>query len=104
MGKYCKFCGNELNEAGCCTNEHFFKKMCVNCAYSKEESEQHFCHNQENMQNALQKVQEAIKNAGVDAYQVEVTLHPVALKKPTLKCPKWELAEDVLLELKERFK
>ena len=104
MGKYCKFCGKELNEAGCCANEHFFKKMCVNCAHRTEMNDQYFCNSEENMQNALQKVQEAIKNAGVEAYKVEFTLQPVALKKPTLKCPKWELGEDVLLELRERFK
>jgi len=78
--------------------------MCVNCAHSKEEDEQYFCHNEENMNNALQKVNEAIKNAGVEAYKVEVSLQPVALKKPTLKCGKWELSEDVLAEVKGLFK
>lgn len=103
MGKYCKFCGS-VTEEGACPNEHSFKKMCVNCAHSKENEEQYFCHNEENMNNALQKVQEAIKNAGVDAYKVEVTLQPVALKKPTLKCGKWELSDEVLEEVKALFK
>ena len=103
MGKYCKFCGT-ATEDGVCPNEHAFKKMCVNCAHSKEEDEQYFCHNEENMNNALQKVNEAIKNAGVEAYKVEVSLQPVALKKPTLKCGKWELSEDVLAEVKGLFK
>lgn len=103
MGKYCKFCGT-ATEGGACPNEHAFKKMCVNCAHSKEEDEQYFCHNEENMNNALQKVNEAIKNAGVEAYKVEVSLQPVALKKPTLKCGKWELSDDVLAEVKGLFK
>ena len=103
MGKYCKFCGT-ATEGGVCPNEHAFKKMCVNCAHRTEKDEQYFCNNEENMNNALQKVNEAIKNAGVEAYKVEVSLQPVALKKPTLKCGKWELAEDVLNEVKELFK
>lgn len=103
MGKYCKFCGS-VTEEGVCPNVHAFKKMCVNCAHSKEDGEQYFCHNEENMNNALQKVQEAIKNAGVDAYKVDFTIQPVALKKPTLKCGKWELSDDVLEEVKAMFK
>lgn len=103
MGKYCKFCGT-ATEGGVCPNEHVFKKMCVNCAHSKEEDESYFCNNLDNMKTASNKIAEAIKNAGVEAYEVEFNLKPVALKKPTLKCSKWELSNDVLSEIQALFK
>ena len=104
MGKYCKFCGS-VTEEGVCPNDHDFKKMCINCSDSiTEDGETFFCNNAANKEAAQKKIEDAINAAGVNTYTVEYALHPVALKKPTLKCGQWTLSEDVVEDLKGLFK
>ena len=109
MEKYCKFCGEPLNEEGKCPNGHEFKKMCLNCIYctediSDEENATFLCMNEENKKNALNKMLELLKKEGGGYAVKNLEIEPVPLKKPTLKCGKWELDETVMREILGMFK
>ena len=109
MEKYCKFCGEPLNEEGKCPNGHEFKKMCLNCIYCTEEvtdgEDGHlFCMNAENKKNALNKMLELLNKEG-NGYAVKtLEIEPVPLKRPTLKCGSWELDETLVREILGFFK
>jgi hypothetical protein len=109
--EYCKFCGEKLNAEGKCPNNHEFKKMCINCAFIGETEpdaesgkKSLVCMNEDNKKAALSKMMDAIKEAG-GGYSVKtLEIEPVPLKKPNLKCARWELSEDVKNAALELFK
>ena len=104
MEKYCIFCGEKLDENGVCKNSHEFKKMCLNCSFCSESENGLVCGNEENKQNALNKMLETIKKE-CGGYAVKsLEIEPVVLKKPTLKCGKWALSDAILREVVGLFK
>ena len=107
MDKICIFCGNPLNEENKCINEHYVlnKKMCLNCEYLKNEDASVVCTNTVNMENARNKIIEAAKaaagNYSIDGMVFE--LKPLPLKKPSVKCPQWELNNNIINSFVESF-
>lgn len=102
----CKFCGSELVE-GKCPNNHEFKKMCVNCLYSKRSGNgDYVCNNDKNMQDAKAKIEEAV-HAAASGYAItsfNYELEPLPLKKPTAKCSRWEMSTAIIDEIEGLFK
>ena len=94
------FTGNLLTEG---QQEFEFKKMCLNCTFAKKDNDGKLvCGNNENMQKAMEKVYEAIKQ--VNGYTVtNMVVEPVPLKKPVNKCGLWELSDEVIDQLKSLF-
>ena len=91
----CNLCGTELNEEGKCPNNHTFKKMCLNCAFLKRENDALLCGNDENACGMLDKIRDAA-NKVCNGYEITgIDIKPLPLKKPELKCGKWELSEEV---------
>lgn len=105
MAKYCRFCGETLNEEGLCPNGHEFKKMCVNCIYCNEDAEDTLvCMNEDNKKAALNKMLELLKSEGGGYAVKTLEIEPVPLKKPTLKCGRWELDETIVKDVIGMFK
>lgn len=104
MDNYCIFCGEKLDENGACCNNHEFKKMCLNCTFCTSTEGSLYCGNDENKEAALNKMLELIKKESGGYSVKNLEIEPVALKKPTLKCGKWELSEQVLNKIKALFK
>lgn len=102
--KYCPLCGELLNEKDACATEHKFKKMCVNCQHVNYSNDDncYICNNIENMEEAKKRIIDAAKTAaGGYSFTVEVT--PLPLKRPLVKCPRWELSKDVEKNIKNLF-
>lgn len=102
----CKLCGAEMKE-GVCPSGHEYKKMCINCAFCKAEGDIYSCHNGENEEDAVEKIKTAAKEAagGYEIDNIQIKLMPLVLKKPTAKCKRWELDNEVLEEIiKNNFK
>ena len=80
-----------------------FKQMCLNCKWMvKNENGELICGNQENMAIAMEPVYEALKKvSGYDVTKLEVT--PVPLKKPTSRCGRWLLSEEIAEFVKTLF-
>lgn len=99
----CIYCGKPLTD-GKCEENHSFKKMCINCAFSKENEDGSFtCVNKDNLEATREKMLEAIKNVS-EAYSVkDFCIEPLPLKKPLLKCSKWELHPAVLTDIANLF-
>ena len=95
MSKFCKICGAELVEGKCPNGEHL-KKMCLNCTFCDETSDETLiCNNKENLEAALNKVKESLPSG----YEIEtLTLKPIPLKDPCKKCKKWTLNQEVVLK------
>lgn len=106
MVENCKFCGSKL-EDGKCPNDHSFKKMCLNCSFVGDVDGSVVCLNEDIKAKAKEKVMAAIESATLGTHKItniKFELEPVPLKKPTLKCDKWELNQEVLDEVKAMFK
>lgn len=100
LEKTCPVCGGELGADGNCPQCDNHKKMCLNCEFCKEHEEDSelYCRNEENLDDAMKKAKEAL--AEIKGFKVsELKMEPIALKKPTTKCPRWALSE----KIKERF-
>ena len=106
---YCKFCGEPLNEGGKCPNNHAFKKMCMNCAHlgAIEDAETGkaslVCMNEENKKAALEKMLKLLEGSKSGYAVKTLEIEPVPLKKPELKCGKWELSPVVREEVLDMF-
>lgn len=97
--KFCLFCGSPLDEKGACPVDHAFKKMCLNCEFFSHNT----CINSKNLENAKAKILEKAKE--VSGYGVvDITIEPLPIKKPTLKCGNWSLDEKVKNNIVELFK
>ena len=107
---YCKFCGEKLNEEGQCPNNHEFKKMCLNCAFCAEVEEAEsgksyfICSNEENKETAKEKMLKLLEEnkGGYSVTNLEIA--PLPIKRPELKCSKWELNDVVKDEVLGLFK
>lgn len=99
MEELCRLCGEPLSDG----HKHEFKKMCLNCSWLKTNNkEEQVCSNPTNMNNALEKMHEALK--GINGYNVtKLEVEPVPLKKPTNKCGQWELDLEVANSLINLF-
>ena len=94
LDKVCPICGGEVGADGNCPVCDNHKKMCLNCEYCKEADDELYCRNADNLEDALTKAKEAL--AEIKGFKVsELKLEPIALKKPTTKCPRWVLSEGV---------
>ena len=82
--KKCVLCGEELNELGLCPNaSQHFKPMCLNCTYCDYNVERCICNNDENKQDAVNKIKASFDGG----YEIkDITLEPLPLKDPTKKC------------------
>lgn len=99
----CRLCG-ALIEGQKCKNVHDLKKMCINCQFCKKTEDGDFiCTNEENMTETREKMYNALMQVS-SAYQVDLKLSPLPLKKPLCKCNRWNLHEDVLKEVIDLFK
>ena len=102
---YCIFCGEPLNEKGVCSTDHSasFKKMCVNCSYCSNEGEEYKCMNEVNLKDTQEKILEAAKAIN-SAYDIDIKLTPIALKKPTARCKQWQLSSSAMEQVVGLFK
>jgi hypothetical protein len=106
----CKYCGEALNADGTCPNKHEFKKMCLNCGFLGDTAADEvsgkkalICTNEENKNAAYEKLMDILKKEA-NGYEVsKLEIKPVPLKKPELKCPKWELSKAVKEEILNMF-
>ena len=99
----CPYCGLEMAD-GECPNGHRTKKMCLNCAHCQINDDGDLvCKNEENLSDAVEKAKEAIE--GINGYKFvgELKMEPIPLKKPTTKCKRWELSEEMLKKFAESF-
>ena len=105
VNNYCKLCGGVLTDGQCENAEnHKFKRMCVNCnCVSTDENGNYVCMNEKNQKDAEDKVNAAIESAGIKNYNISVTLQPVPLKKPTLKCKEWTLSNEIKENIESLF-
>lgn len=104
MTKFCNYCGLELDENGLCLNGHNVnnKKMCVNCQHVIMRDDGYFCAHEGNMADAKRKMIDAANSvSGGFPFTLEVS--PLPLKKPTNKCPNWELSDKNIEEFVESF-
>ena len=108
---YCRLCGEKVELDGKCPNSHEFKKMCINCAFIGEtaaddvsEKKSLVCMNEENRKEALNKMLKILEENGGGYTVKNLEIEPVPLKKPTLKCGKWCLSEEVKEEVLALFK
>lgn len=87
MSKKCIFCGEPLNEEGKCPNAaQHFKPMCLNCIHMGFEDDNCVCCNEENKNDAMQKIISSYEGG----YQITgITLKPLPLKDPTKKCKRY---------------
>ena len=85
----CLFCGELLNEEGKCPNAaQHFKPMCVNCNFVGDEDGNLLCCNDENKNDAAQKIMSSYEGG----YQITgLTLKPLPLKDPTKKCKRYKM-------------
>ena len=100
LEEICPICGGSLGADGNCPSCDNHKKMCLNCEFCKENEEDSelYCRNAANLEDAVLKAKEAL--AEIKGFKVsELKMEPIALKKPTTKCPRWLLSE----KIKERF-
>ena len=102
MKKYCPLCGSVLNEDGTCPNNHVVLAMCLNCTFCSElDNGDVVCENTENLMNAKEKILAGIAQQQSEGYaikKVEVEIEPLPLKKPTLKCKRWTLNEELVID------
>ena len=94
MAKYCIICGEPLNEEGHCPNGHEFKKMCLNCRFCgrlDKNTDELVCLNEDNKKAAMDKMLELLSKEGGGYSVKKLEIEPVPLKKPSLKCGKWEV-------------
>ena len=78
--------------------------MCLNCAHCQINDDGDLvCKNEENLSDAVEKAKEAIE--GINGYKFvgELKMEPIPLKKPTAKCKRWELSEEMLKKFAESF-
>ena len=102
--EYCRLCGTPLEE-GVCPNGHNFKKMCLNCEDCGVNADGELvCKNAENLKATFDKMMSALSGI-TESYAVKtLEIQPVALKKPTLKCGKWHLSNEVANDFVKMFK
>ena len=102
MKKYCPLCGSTLNEDGTCPTNHTVPAMCLNCTFSKElESGELVCDNTQNLEDARQKLIANMTQQSVDGYAIKsfkLDIEPLPLKKPTLKCKRWAINEELVMD------
>ena len=106
MEKFCNLCGTQLNEDGACINTHNInKKMCVNCTFVSLTDDGYLCNNEINMENAKKKIIEAatVAAGGYSIDNINFDIKPLPLKKPSVKCPQWELNNDIINSFVESF-
>ena len=101
MSEFCKICGTEKVDGKCPNAENHLKKMCFNCVSCKDgnkdinDSGALFCYNEENLNDAVEKVKANIPSG----YSLEnISLVPIALKDPTKKCKRWKLNTEIILK------
>ena len=105
MSKLCRLCGSEKSE-GSCPNDHSFKKMCLNCEFAvrlEEDGDLYRCTNEENLNSAKEKMLAAATKENASYTITSFDIEPVPLKRPTLKCGKWVLSEEVRGALEKLF-
>lgn len=83
----CILCGEELNDNGICPNSNLhFKPMCLNCEFCQENEEHCVCLNDENREDAINKIKASFEGG----YEIkDITLEPLPLKEPTKKCKRY---------------
>ena len=88
MTSRCIFCGESLNEQGKCPNAlQHLKPMCLNCLYMCVEDGNCLCCNDENKNDAVQKIMASYEGG----YQITgITLKPLPLKDSTKKCKRYD--------------
>ena len=108
MGKIleevCPICGGKLEGDGTCPQCDNHKKMCLNCEFCKESDEDNelYCRNADNLEDAMARAKEAL--ADIKGFKVsELKMEPIALKKPTVKCPRWVLSDAIKQRFEESF-
>lgn len=94
--KKCVLCGEELNENGICPNSNqHFKPMCLNCEFCQEHEEHCVCLNEENREDAVNKIKASFEGG----YEIkEITLEPLPLKEPTKKCKRHSVNQNSVLQ------
>lgn len=102
MEKFCKICGNAVDEMGRCYNSHKNKKMCVNCAFVEFTDNGYLCKNEENMNDAKEKMIKAAQTVS-NGYTFTINVSPLPLKKPLAKCERWILDEKIVDAFKYSF-
>lgn len=92
----CIICGQDLNENNICPNaELHYKPMCLNCKFCESNSDKLICNNEENKQDAVNKIKKSFEGG----YEiVDINLAPLPLKEPTRKCKRHCLNVDLLIE------
>lgn len=86
----CVFCGSDLVD-GKCPNGPHFKPMCLNCNDCQNVDTTPVCVNEENKNNAMEKIKESVPSG----YEIEsLAIKPLPLKDATKKCKNWSLYTD----------
>lgn len=102
MEKRCRFCGEVLVDNKC-PNTHEFKRMCLNCRFCEQNDEGYFCRNDENANTAMNQIMEAA-NKAVSSYEIKnLEIAALPLKKPELKCRRWEFEHSLDSDLHSFF-
>lgn len=95
MSEICKICGTEKIDGKCPNAEMHLKKMCLNCVSCNIIDNGHVCLNEENLNDAMEKVKANVPSG----YEIEnLELKPLALKDATKKCKRWVLDRDFIME------
>ena len=104
FSEICPVCGGEVGADGNCPVCDNHKKMCLNCEFCKEaEDGELYCRNAENLEDAVVKAKEALADIKGFKLASEIKLEPIALKKPTTKCPRWTLSQVIMERFVESF-
>lgn len=91
----CVFCGENLTDQGQCPNiAQHFKPMCLNCEFCQENEENHLCLNEENKNDAIQKIMTSYEGG----YKItNIELSPIPLKDATKKCKRYLLSTQKII-------
>ena len=92
----CVLCGADLVDGVCPNLAEHIRPMCLNCFYCGNRIEAPYCNNEENRQQALEKIKLAVPS-GYELTNIE--LQPLPLKDCTKKCKKWELNLNIFSDI-----
>lgn len=96
MTEKCILCGEPLENGKCPNASTHFKKMCLNCKFCERENDNHFCMNDENQADFINRIKMA--NTVQGPYEiVNVEIKPLPLKDASKKCARWTVDEELVI-------
>ena len=100
----CPMCGRTVEDGGTCAACDRHTKMCLNCEFCKEgEDEELYCRNEDNLADAVARAKEAVAEIKGFKLASDIKMEPIAMKRPTVKCPKWVLSEAIKKRFEKSF-